>query len=350
MVLVQHPAGRGTVRAVSLDQRIVVIVNPTAGAGRALRRWTEVEPRMRGRWTNLQVVHTERPGHATEATRVALEDGVSLVVCVGGDGTSNEVLCGFVDEHGVNRFPDAELGLLGGGTGGDFLRQLGSPSWREQLAALEQPGSSIDYGVMRFIDHQGRRCTRPFLNAASAGLTGHVVARVLRAGRVSRRVLGPQGIYLWSSVREIIAHRQQPVRIQVDDDEPSEIDLALVAITNGQYFGGGMWIAPNAELDDGRLEVLHSGGISTLTLLGLLSKIFSGRHVDHPAVVTGQGQRVRVEAREDDEPILVELDGEQPGRLPAELWIVPGGLRLRVAGRPAAVVQSAGAAASSSRV
>ncbi|MCA9707043.1 MAG: hypothetical protein KDK70_14410 [Myxococcales bacterium] len=335
----------------ALVERIVVIVNPTAGGGKAIRRWTEAEPQMRERWSRLEIVHTERRGHATEATRAALERGVGLVVSAGGDGTANEVLCGFMDADGRNRFPEAEMGLLGGGTGGDFLRQLGSPPWSEQLDALERPGSAIDYGVMRFVDHDGRLRARPFLNAASAGLTGQVVARVLRAGRLSRRVLGPRGIYAWSSVREIIAHRQLPVRIRVDDQEPRSIGLSLVAITNGQYFGGGMWIAPEAELDDGRLEVLYTGDISTPTLLAMFPKIFSGRHVEHPAVVSSRGQRVRIEPDGDgDDPVLVELDGEQPGRIPAELWVVPGGLRLRVAGRPAAVVQSAGAAASSTRV
>ncbi len=303
---------------------------------------------MRRRWSALEVVRTERRGHATEAARAALEDGVGLVVSVGGDGTANEVLCGFVDEQGRNRFPDAELGLLGGGTGGDFLRVLGSPPWDEQVEALGRPGSSIDYGVMRFIDHEGRSRTRPFLNAASAGLTGHVVARVLRSGQLSRRVLGPQGIYLWNSVREVIAYRSRPVQIQVEGQEPHTIDLSLIAITNGQYFGGGMWIAPNAELDDGLLEVVYTGGISTMTLLGLMTKIFSGRHLEHPAVVGRRGRRVQMRAVDDEGgPILVEMDGEQPGQLPAELWVVPHGLRLRVAGRLATVVDRADAAAGS---
>ncbi len=303
---------------------------------------------MRRRWPTLRIVHTERPGHATEAAREALEDGVGLVVSVGGDGTANEVLCGFMDSEGRNRFPKAELGLLGGGTGGDFLRQLGSPPWSEQLDALDRPGSRIDYGVMRFVDHEGHPRTRPFLNAASAGLTGNVVARVLRASQLSRKVLGAHGIYVWNSVREIIAYRNRPAVIRVDGGEPRELDLALIAITNGQYFGGGMWIAPDAVLDDGRLEVIYTGGISTMTLLGLLTKIFGGKHIDHPAVVANRGQRVRLESgADDDEPLLVELDGEQPGRLPADLWIVPGGLRLRVAGRPATIVESVDATASS---
>lgn len=314
---------------------IVVIINPAAGGGRAKRRWAATEPRMRERWANLRIEQTHGPGHATRLARRALEAGVGVVVAVGGDGTANEVLGGFMDDEGHNRFPDAELGLLGGGTGGDFLRQLGSPPWNDQLDALEHPGRTIDYGLMRFRDHEGATRVRPFLNASSAGIPGQVVARVLRSARLTRTLLGPKGIYLWNSVRAIIAHHSRMVEVRVDGGEPQTLALALAAMTNGQFFGGGMWIAPMAALDDGRLEVLYTGDISTPRLLALLGKVFAGRHVGHPKVVARGAQRVSLRAQNPDDEVLVEMDGEQPGRLPAEVWIVPAGLRVRLAGLPA---------------
>jgi diacylglycerol kinase (ATP) len=342
---------------VTADARIVAIVNPTAGGGLALRRWRATEQQLRERWPGLRIEHTERHGHATGLARAALEDGASVVIAVGGDGTANEVLAGFMDDEGRNRFPRAELGLLGGGTGGDFLRQLGSPPWDAQLEALDRPGRAIDYGLMRFVDHDGRVRVRPFLNAATAGVTGHIVARVLRSGRVSRRLLGRKGIYLWNSVLEILAFRARTVQVQVEGDEPRSLALALAAMTNGQFFGGGMWIAPMAQVDDGRLELLYTGDIATRTLLGLLGKIFKGRHVGHPKVFAQAIRRVRLRPRDDGDVVLVEMDGEQPGRLPAEIWVVPGGLRVRVAGLPApaalqplAIDHGAGEPASSSTV
>jgi diacylglycerol kinase (ATP) len=341
---------------VSAADPIVAIVNPTAGGGLALRRWRKTEPELRERWPQLRIEHTEGQGHATHLARAALEQGASVVIAVGGDGTANEVLTGFMDDEGNSRFPRAELGLLGGGTGGDFLRQLGSPSWDAQLSALDRPGRAIDYGVMRFQDHEGHVRVRPFLNAATAGLTGHVVARVLRSGRMSRRLLGRKGIYVWNSLLEILAHRARTVEVRADDAEPRRIALALAAMTNGQFFGGGMWIAPMAAIDDGRLELLYTGDVSTASLLGLLAKIFKGRHVGHPKVFACGTHRVRL-SPVDDEVVLVEMDGEQPGRLPAEIWIVPRGLRLRVAGLPAPAglepvehAQGEGEAASSSTV
>ena len=328
----------------------------------SLRRWRNTEQQLRERWPGLRIEHTDGHGHATRLARVALESGASVVIAVGGDGTANEVLAGFMDDEGQSRFPHAELGLLGGGTGGDFLRQLGSPPWDAQLAALEHPGRAIDYGLMRFVDPQGHVRVRPFLNAATAGVTGHIVARVLRSGRVSRRLLGRKGIYLWNSVLEILAFRARTVQLEVEGAEPQSLALALAAITNGQFFGGGMWIAPMARVDDGRLELLYTGDVSTGTLLGLLGKIFKGRHVGHPKVLAQGIRRVRLRPRTEGDVVLVEMDGEQPGRLPAEIWIVPGGVRVRVAGlpapmalepaapRPSALDHGAGEAASSSTV
>jgi diacylglycerol kinase (ATP) len=342
---------------VPATDRIVAIVNPTAGGGRALQRFTATEALLRERFPGLVVEHTHGRGHATVLARRALEGGARLVIAVGGDGTANEVLGGFMDEAGDNRFRGAELGLLGGGTGGDFLRQLGSPPWDEQLDALARPGRAIDYGLVRLRDPEGRTCVRPFLNAATAGVTGHVVARVLRAGRVSRRLLGRKGIYLWNSVLGILAHRARRVCVEAEGAEPHTLALALAAVTNGQYFGGGMWIAPMAKLDDGRLELLYTGDVSTPTLLGLLGKIFKGRHVGHPKVVARGLGRVRLSPVEAGDVVLVEMDGEQPGCLPAEIWVVPGGLTLRVAGLPAPAAlgavsrdHGAGVAASSSSV
>lgn len=311
-------------------ERIVAIVNPAAGGGRAARRWATAEGQLQERWPQLHIEHTEHTHHATELAREALEGGATMVIAVGGDGTANEVLAGFTDDEGVNRFPDAELGLLGAGTGGDFLRQLGSPPWSDQLQALDEPGHRVDYGALRFVDHDGRSRVRPFLNGASAGLTGDVVARILRASRLGRKLLGGKGLYLWHSVCGIVGYRYPPVELRVDDGEPRSLALALATANNGQYFGGGMWIAPSARLDDGLLEIQYTGDISIGRMLGLLSKVFGGKHVGHPDIVAARGHRLSMRALEDD--VLVEIDGEQPGRLPAELWVVPRGLRLRAAG------------------
>ena len=309
----------------------VAIVNPASSNGRTLKRWPALQRALQDRLGDLQLVQTEAPGHATLLARRALEQGARLVISIGGDGTNNEVLCGFVDEHGDNRFPDAELGLIQGGTGGDFLRHLGPHGIEAQLAALaEGEAITIDYGVARFIDREGHPTTRPFLNVASAGISGLVDFYVGR----SNKLLGPAATYVAGSLQGIWNHRGKAVKIRIDDGEEQEVPLDLAAVANGQYFGGGMWIAPRARCNDARFDLIWTGGLTRTKMIGLLAKLFRGSHVDAPGVHSGRAQKISLTPCDAADVVLVDLDGEQPGRLPAKIHIVPAALRVRAAGLP----------------
>ncbi len=254
-----------------------------------------------------------------------------MIVSVGGDGTNNEVLSGFVDDAGCNRFPEAELGLVHSGTGGDFLRHLGRRSPDQAIAALaEGPAAVIDYGVATYVDGHGRSATRPFLNVASAGISGLVDYHIRR----SNRWLGPTATYLFGSLRGIAEFLAKPVSITIDGGVPTELPLSLAVVANGQYFGGGMWIAPRARCDDGLLEVLYTGGGSRLGLVGLLAKVFRGSHVDSPGVISARARTIELRPIDPDDVVLLDLDGEQPGRLPARFHVHQAGLRVRAAGLP----------------
>lgn len=310
---------------------VLAIVNPASSNGRTLRRWPELQRALSSQIRDVEVRSTEAPGHATLLARRALEDGARLVISIGGDGTNNEVLCGFVDDDGRNRFPSAELGLVHGGTGGDFLRHLGRRAPAEAIAALaEGPAVAIDHGVASFVDAHGHPVTRPFLNVASAGISGLVDYHVRR----SNRVLGPLATYALGSVRGIVEHTAKPVIVALDGEPVAEIPLALAVAANGQYFGGGMWIAPDGRCDDGLLDILYTAGGSRLGLVALLAKVFRGSHVDAPHVATGRARTMELRPRDPDDVVLVDLDGEQPGRLPARFRIEAGGLRVRAAGLP----------------
>ncbi|MBX7081951.1 MAG: YegS/Rv2252/BmrU family lipid kinase [Nannocystaceae bacterium] len=309
----------------------IVIVNPASGNGRTLRRWPQLQAALRERLGAVEIVHTEAPGHATLLCRRALERGATLVVSVGGDGTNNEVLCGFVDDEGRNRFPHAELGLLPSGTGGDFVRHLGAAAFATVLDALAAaPAHAIDYGIAHFVDRHGHPTVRPFLNVASAGLSGLVDDAVRR----SNRWLGPTATYLLGTLRALAEHRAKPVRIGIDAREPFTMSLDLAVVANGQYFGGGMWIAPRARCSDGSFDALWTGDGSKLRLVGLLAKVFRGAHADDAAVGAAAARTVTLEPCNDDDVVLLDLDGEQPGRLPARFELVEGGLRLRAPGLP----------------
>lgn len=296
-----------------------------------MRRLPALERGLREQLPDLAIVHTEAPGHATLLCRDALENGTELVVSIGGDGTNNEVLCGFVDERGANRFPDAELALVRSGTGGDFVRHLGPQSRATELRHLgEGEAQRIDYGVATFVDREGHRATRPFLNVASAGISGLIDYYVGR----SNKLLGPLATYVLGSLRGIVDYRNKHVLVRIDGGPEIDIDLTLLVVANGQYFGGGMWIAPHARCDDGVFDSIYTSGLSRARMLGLLAKLFRGTHLGTPGV---HGERLRaldVRPKDDHDVVLLDLDGEQPGRLPASFRIEPAALKLRGVGLP----------------
>lgn len=303
-------------------------MNPRASNGGAARRWPQIEAALRRHWPRLGVRRTEAPEHATELTRQALEDGADMVISVGGDGTNNEVLGGFVDREGQNRFPDAALGVVASGTGGDFQRFFGplDPLAQVDRLARAKP-RRVDYGVARFVSHMGDEVTRPFLNIASVGISGLVDRYVNEGGRL----LGDTATYVWASLKGIATYENRAVELCFEGGDAREIDLSLLVIGNGQYFGAGMWACPNAEIDDGAFDTILLPGFSKLEIVKVLAKVFRGKHLGHPGLEDGRTPRVTLKPKLRGAEILIDIDGEQPGRLPASFEVVPRGLKLRVA-------------------
>ncbi|MFV8750736.1 diacylglycerol/lipid kinase family protein [Nannocystaceae bacterium ST9] len=303
-------------------------MNPKASSGGAEQRWAIIEEALHARIPGLRVRFTEAPGHAGELCREALERGISTILSVGGDGTTNEVLCGFVDPlTGANRFPDATLAVLAAGTGGDFQRMFGRVRVERQVERLfAAPTRTIDYGVARYVDHEGRACVRPFLNVASVGVSGEVVRRV----NASDAQLGPTLKYLLGSLEGILGWRNVQVRVRADDRPEQRIDLTLAIVANGQYFGAGMWVCPDAKIDDARFDLLEVAGMSRRTLVATLAKVFGGKHLRVHGVTHGYATRVAFEPVWAKAQVPIEIDGEQVGRLPASFELQVASLRLKI--------------------
>lgn len=306
----------------------VAIVNPAASSGGAAAQWPGIEHGLRQRFPELSVRETQAPGHATALCREALESGTQRVISVGGDGTNNEVLCGFVDADGKNRFPDAALGIVAAGTGGDFQRMFGALTPAKQVQRLAKAEvRRIDYGLAEFVDHEGNEVRRPFLNTGSVGISGLVVQYVATASRS----LGNQWAYVGSSLKGIWNYRNRQVTIAHDDEDPVRVDLTLACVTNGQYFGAGMWACPDASLSDGLLDSLRLVGMSRSRLVGTLAKVFKGRHLSVRGVEYRKAHTVSIRPVDADAELLLELDGEQPGRAPVRFTVVPDALNVLVA-------------------
>lgn len=310
----------------------IAIVNPKASSGGAEQRWATIEEALHARIPGLRVRFTEAPGHASELCREALERGIPTILSVGGDGTANEVLGGFIDpETGANRFPDATLALLAAGTGGDFQRMFGRLRVERQVERLFAAAPrTIDYGVARFVDHEGRPRLRPFLNVASVGVSGEVVRRV----NASDAQLGPTLKYLKGSLEGIAGWHNVQIRVRLDDQPERRIDLTLAIVANGQYFGAGMWVCPHAAIDDGRFDVLEVAGMSRGTLIATLAKVFGGKHLRVRGVSHAHAREsVAFEPVWDQARVPIEIDGEQVGRLPARFELRAGSLRVQIGSR-----------------
>lgn len=311
-----------------MSDAVVAIVNPQASNGAGGRRWPGIEAQLRQHWPELEAQLTQAPEHATALAREALERGAKLVIAVGGDGTNNEVLAGFLDDTGTNRFPEAVLGVVANGTGGDFQRHFGASSLRRQVEGLAAaPVQTIDYGVAHFTDDAGRRRTRPFLNMVSVGISADVVAQV----NGSSRPLGSTVAYVGAALRAISRWQNRPVSLRLDDGPARELALTLLCVGNGRYFGAGMMACPSAQVDSGSLQTVLLEGFSRWGVVGALGRSFRGRHIGFRGICERAADSVELEPVDDAE-VRIEVDGEQPGRLPARFELRRAALRLRIAG------------------
>jgi YegS/Rv2252/BmrU family lipid kinase len=267
---------------------------------------------------------TSASGDATRIAREGLREGFARVVAVGGDGTLNEVVNGFFDPESRDAVnPQAVLGMLPSGTGGDFRKTAGIPLHHAAACALLARGDvrTIDAGR---IDYHGGGAPGPrwFVNIADCGIGGDVVHRVNR----SRKSAGGTATFLYHSLAALMTFGHRLVRVDVDG-AVTEGPMQNVVVANAQYFGGGMRIAPEARHDDGLFDVVMLFDMGRRRALSGIGSLYRGRHVGRPGVSTTRGRVVTVTPLE-QRPVLFDVEGEQVGRAPATLTCLPGALRL----------------------
>jgi len=283
----------------------LVIVNPIAGGGRAGRAVSWLAA------TEAIVRVTARAGEAEEIAAGAV--GHDRVIAVGGDGTVQEVVNGLL----AHASPST-LGLLPLGTGNDLARSLGIP--RELPAAWKiatgEATRRID--VARATNGSGRQ--RWFASAGGIGFDAQVAAAMAQ----QRGWQASRAGYLMTTLSELRRFSNCHVRVTIDEVSV-EGPVLFIAAANGAYYGGGMRIAPDALVDDGRLDVCIVGDISRRTALRQLPNLYRGTHVRHPAVSMHACSRLRVEGGAETR---IHLDGEPFGGLPLEVALHPGALRV----------------------
>jgi len=304
-----------------------VILNPTAASGAAGRKQGAIMSALQAGGFRPEVVHTQGPGDAGRLVRVARQDGVECVVIVGGDGTLNDASQGYLGENGgVETGPD--LAIIPSGTGGDFRRTFGLGDTVEEAAArlISATPRPLDLGVLSVTGHDGRTLRRAFLNITSFGIGG-LTDRIVNS---SPKWMGGRAAFFLGTLRAMFAYRNAPVRVRVDGKLCLEAPILNVALANGRYFGGGMLIAPEADPADGLLDVIALHDLSRVQGIALAKHIYRGSHVGQPGVSVARGKVVEAEALVASTEVLVDMDGETPGRLPLRAELIPSALRFRV--------------------
>ncbi|MBN2493334.1 MAG: diacylglycerol kinase family lipid kinase [Deltaproteobacteria bacterium] len=302
--------------------KTLVVINPHSANRRTGQEWSSIRTALQNTLDEFDERFTTASGDATQIVREGLLAGTERIIAVGGDGTYNEVVNGFFEEEEpIN--PEALLGIVPRGTGGDLRKTLGIGRKLVDCLPVLRSGHfrTVDVGRASFLDGAGRPCRRHFINITSFGIGGLVDEMVNR----SSKALGGKASFFLGTARAMLLYRNQTIRLKVDDHFDETLCINNVAVANGQYHGGGMWVAPGAEIDDGLFDVVILGDFSKLEMLTQGLRIYQGTHLDLPKVRSLRG--LHVEASSDAE-VLIDMDGEQPGKLPISLDVLPKALRL----------------------
>lgn len=287
--------------------RILLVCNPAAGSGRALRACAAAADILRARGADAHLIVSESREHLS---RVAAEEGprVDRLIIAGGDGTLHHAIRD-MDLHRT------VLGVLPAGSGDDFAKSIGAPA---------DPHRACDAflaGEVRHVD-VGRVNDLRYLGIASLGLDSEVAQWVNEHPRPFGRSL----VYLWALLRVLPSYRWKRLMVEVDG-RLSEEDIMLAVVANNHRYGGGIEIAPTARLDDQLLDLHVVRRCSKRELLTTLPRAYRGAHLDSPHVWWKRSATFAIDA---DEPLDIFADGEYVTQTPARFSIEPTPLRVVV--------------------
>ena len=306
--------------------KLRVISNPSAGSGSATRRLPALKRLLEERGIQAEFLETRAPGDATRLVREARADGVECLAVMGGDGTLNEVSQGYLDAEG-QPLEGPDLALIPSGTGGDFRKTFGLGSTLEEaverLATAE--ARPLDLGSLEITAHSGETIRRAFLNVTSFGLGG-LTDRLVNAGP---KWIGGRAAFFVGSLRALVSYSNAPVRLRVDGQVLLEAPIVNVAVANGKYFGGGMKIAPDALPDDGLFDVIAMHDLTRAQGVALSPRIYQGTHLGQPGVRFARGSLIEAESLVPRAEVLIDMDGETPGRLPLVARVARGAIKIR---------------------
>jgi len=285
-----------------------IILNPSAGGVRDL---DEVVARLGRRFPSAKIRFTNKPGSAARFARTALRKGCELIIAAGGDGTLNEVINGIGENLG-----EAQVGLIPLGTGNDFARSIGVPTDLEAAIDLIRAGTTRAVDLVRVTSDE----LRYFVNVSAGGFSGLVDEKLTPE---MKKTWGPLA-YLRGAAAAWPELRAYRTTLAFDEDESLMLELYNVVVANGRYVASGTLIAPEAEIDDGLLDVVLIPKRPAPELALAMAQIALGTHLSSKTIVFRRAAKLTVNSKPG---MWFNVDGELVGNEPARFEIVPRALR-----------------------
>jgi diacylglycerol kinase (ATP) len=289
-----------------VPDELVLLVNPAARGGRAVRFLDPVVRRLREGDRPVSVIVGTSAADALDLARTAVGGEPAALVAFGGDGLVHlavQALAG----------TEVPLGIIPAGTGNDIADALGIPK-KDPLAAA----GIVTGGKTRRIDAARIGGAEWFAGVVACGFDSRVNER-------ANRLTWPSGTarYIRAMVQELRVFRPIPFTLTLDG-VVTEHEAMLVAVANTRSYGGGMRVCPGARPDDGLLDVLVLGALPKGEFLRTFPRVYRGTHVSHPAVAISRARSVTVAAV----GVVAYADGERVGPVPVTCVVEPGALRV----------------------
>jgi YegS/Rv2252/BmrU family lipid kinase len=289
-----------------VSRRFALLVNPMSAGGRALRALPAVHAELDRLGAIHRTVITRSLEHAAHEAHTAAERG-ETVAAIGGDGLLRPLA-------GALKHRDSAVALIPAGRGNDLARALGVPTDPTEAARTAVEGGE------RLVDVANVDGTA-FMGIASLGFDSE-------ANRLANdaKLIRGKAVYLYAALRALAAWKPARFAVAVDGQRREIVGYA-VAVGNSKAYGGGMFILPHAELDDGQLDVMLTRQTSKLRFLRELPRVFRGTHVGSPYVEFDRGERIAVAS---DRPFVIYADGDPIGATPATIEVEARCLRVIV--------------------
>jgi diacylglycerol kinase (ATP) len=299
------------------DLKTMLVVNPCAGKGKGQKTFNAVSGLLGQKIKDLEIRVSDHAGHSFQIGREAAKNGFQRILSIGGDGTPFEIVNGLYAEG--RPLQPVELGMIPAGTGNSFLRDFSDVSWRQAVEnILGAKRRRVDLVEISY--HQNQKEIRQYyLNILGVGL----IADILKLTNEKLKGFGSISYSLAVLLRLARGMRNR-MRLTVDGKKMEIADSALV-ISNSKFTGGKMKIAPMANTQDGKVDLVIFEGVNRRDILSIFVRIFKGTHISHPKVKSFRAAEIAIDS---DPQEMLMADGELLGRTPLRLKVLPGELAI----------------------